>query len=97
MEPRKDLDSRHERQSMTNKTKALAIAEKHGITIDNFTVTKNGEVFGNLDLVLPDKYKTDDMTGTTLTGSGETTTEFWECVLEDLTYLTIVIDDMKGN
>jgi hypothetical protein len=82
---------------MTNKTKALALAKEHGIDIDNFTTTKNGEVFGNLDLVLPDKYKTDDMTGTTLTASGETTTEFWGCVLEDLTYLTIVIDDMKGN
>lgn len=82
---------------MTNKTKALALAKKHGITIDNFTVTKNGEVFGNLDLVLPNNYWTDDMTGTSLTGYGETATEFWQCVLEDLTYLTIVIDDMKGN
>jgi hypothetical protein len=72
---------------MTNKTEALALAKKYDITIDNMTTTQNGEVFGDLDLVLPKGYTLDNTTGTSVSASGEKTAEFWGIVLDDLEQL----------
>lgn len=74
------------------KTKTLALAEEHGIEVDNYAYMERGEMAGQTDLNLPKGYTIafdDDRTGLVCPAGG-TYQQHWGSVFADLRWLVKV-------
>ena len=72
---------------MSHKKKVYELAEQHGITIDNFAGSVQGEVWGTFMATLPEGYQIaedDERRGISQEGGGLPINEFWKYVREDL-------------